>query len=488
MTENDIHDAIETFARYGVPRERIFSEVMRARYLDYVLFLDPTNVQYGISISDLYENMKRTADKLGLYEGDEDTYAKVYTLALRVEPLVFAPDVPHAAKEIHSLLLAALEKATASGATVLFAGAEGYLPFAGEIFDKLGGKRVAIAVKEKIWKERLQLLFPRGRAMLEEELAGDTEKYDYIFDFETIGAPHVQELRHLLAAHGAMDVLLPYDLLQEKSDAAEAAREALAEEKKLASFYDTEIEGAEYAFLRFEGDAVDTLTFGESGFADGVFYGVDQLALPADAFAEAKDWNYDLYAYNGSAALQMLLSGNIISMDHSIAQGFAVAPKEKMSGRCGLVKGDAVTPAGIRRDLISSENFDPETFCVVLREGDLVLAVSKDEIHTAVVPAGCTAAAGKDLLVLRPISNYTAGYLKLYLDGQVGQLFLDTMKTGAVYHLTLARLLRIPLPKADKETIERADQLCKETTAALFAAEAAWRKAKRDGVALMMSH
>ena len=88
MTANDIHDAIETFARYGVPRERIFNEVMRARYLDYVLFLNPENVQYGISIDDLYENMKRTADKLGMYEGDADTYARVYTLALRVEPLV----------------------------------------------------------------------------------------------------------------------------------------------------------------------------------------------------------------------------------------------------------------------------------------------------------------------------------------------------------------------------------------------------------------
>lgn len=76
MTANDIHDAIETFARYGVPRERIFNEVMRARYLDYVLFLNPENVQYGISIDDLYENMKRTADKLGMYEGDADTYAR----------------------------------------------------------------------------------------------------------------------------------------------------------------------------------------------------------------------------------------------------------------------------------------------------------------------------------------------------------------------------------------------------------------------------
>ena len=488
MTENDIHDAIETFARYGVPQDRIFEEVMRARYLDYVLFLDPTNVQYGISISDLYENMKRTADKLGLYEGDEDTYAKVYTLALRVEPLVFAPDVPRAAKEIHSLLLAALEKAAASGITVLFTGAEGYLPFAAEIFDKLGGKRVAIAVKHPVWKERLQLLFPRGRAMLEDELAADTEKYDYIFDFETAGISSARNLRHLLSETGAMDVLLPYDLLQEKSEDAEAARSALAAEKKLASFYDTEIEGSEYAFLRFDGKVVETLTFGESGFAGDSFYGRDQLTIPTDAFVEAADWNYDLYAYNGSQALQMLLSGNIVSMEHQIAKGFAAAAAEKVSGRHDIVTEQAVSPSGIRRDLLSSSVLKEEIETVVLHEGDLVLAISKDEIHTVVVPGGLSALAGEGVLVLRPTSTYKAGYLKLYLDGQVGRLFLDTMKTGETYHLTLSRLLRIPMPKADAEIIDQADRLCKETTEALAAAEAAWRKAKRDGVALMMSH
>ena len=124
MTANDIHDAIETFARYGVPKERIFNEVMRARYLDYVLFLNPTNVQYGISIDDLYENMKKTADKLGMYEGDADTYAKVYTLALRVEPMVFAPAVPKAPEEMHGLLAAAVKKANEAGNTILFTGAD----------------------------------------------------------------------------------------------------------------------------------------------------------------------------------------------------------------------------------------------------------------------------------------------------------------------------------------------------------------------------
>ena len=489
MTENDIHDAIETFARYGVPRERIFSEVMRARYLDYVLFLNPTNVQYGISISDLYENMKRTADKLGLYEGDEDTYAKVYTLALRVEPLVFAPDVPKAAKEIRAILLSALEKAAAGGATVLFTGAEGYLPFIGEIFEKLGGKRVAVAVKNQIWKERLQLLFPRGRAMLEEELVCDTEVYDYIFDFEQEGAPHIAALRHLLSEVGVMDVLLPYDSLQKDEEKAKEARRELANEKKLSFFYDAEIEGEEYAFLRFDGKVAEAVTFGEAGFDEDSFHGFDQLTLPSDAFVEADEWSYDIYAYNGSPALQMLLSGNVLSMEHCISEGFTAVAKEILpEGRYSEISAAAVTDSGIRLDLISSVKTDRAAEGVPIKEGDLLLAVTRDELHTAVIPDGLKAVAGEGVLVLRPISSYTAEYLKLYLDGAVGRLFLDTMKTREIYHLTCSRLLRVPMPKADRETIAKAGALCRETTQALAAAEEAWRKAKRDGVALMMEH
>ena len=247
MTANDIHDAIETFARYGVPRERIFNEVMRARYLDYVLFLNPENVQYGISIDDLYENMKRTADKLGMYEGDADTYARVYTLALRVEPLVFAPEMPTSPAKVHALLAEAVKRAEAAGNTVLFTGAEEYLPYLAGIFQDLGGKRIAVAVKDAIWKERLHYVFPRGRAMLESELAEDTEHYDYIFDFETDGIAAAADLRHRLAEKGLMDVIIPSALLTKEGDAALAARRSLAAERKLTAFYDTEIGGNEYA-------------------------------------------------------------------------------------------------------------------------------------------------------------------------------------------------------------------------------------------------
>ena len=487
MTASDIRDAIQTFAKYGVPKERIFNEVMRARYLDYVLFLNPTNVQYGISIDDLYENMKKTADKLGLYEGDADTYAKVYTLALRVEPMAFAPHVLAAGEEIHSLLQEAIKKAQKGGNTILFAGADGYLPFLDEAFKELGGKRIAVAVKEKTWKERLQLVFPRGRAMMMEVLDSDTEHYDYIFCLEEHHLAKACEMMDRLSPKGMMDLLISYDVLQEDTKEAALARKTLASSRKLAYYYDTEIHGKEYAFLRFQGEEVKTLTFGESGFADGTFFGYDQLTLPMDAFIEAEDWNYDLYAYNGAPAIQMLLSGNVVQVEHNLTQGFEEVQKVVLpKGSYEVLPKESITASGVRVDLLSTTEVEGEGKALSLQSGDLVLTVYDDKIHTSIVPSHIKVIADEGILAFRPVGKYTAEYLKLYLDGPVGHLFLDTMKAGNTYHLTAFRILRIPLPKANEECIAHVTHLCQEKTHALYEAEEAWREAKRNGVGLMM--
>ena len=211
MSAEDIHDATETFARYGVPADRIFNEVMRARYLDYVLFLNPENVQYGISIDDLYENMKKTSDRLGMYEGDEDTYVKAYTLALRVDPMVFAPDIPEGNEKLQLLLAEAVEKAKKAESTVLFCGVEGYMIYLAHIADQLPDKRLAFAVKDEIWKKRLQLVFPRCRLMLTRELSEDTQKYDYIFNLETEKLENTKEELNLLSSKGLLDTLIPVE-------------------------------------------------------------------------------------------------------------------------------------------------------------------------------------------------------------------------------------------------------------------------------------
>lgn len=157
---------------------------------------------------------------------------------------------------------------------------------------------------------------------MEEELDADTEAYNYIFNWETSSIAHAASITRRLSEKGTMDVLIPYALLLEDSEEAEDARKALSAEGKLVSYYDTDLGGKEYAFLRFAGEKSPAVSFGESGFEAGAFHGYDTLKLSSEDFAAADDWNIDIYAYNGSPALQSILAGNILDLDHSIGKVF----------------------------------------------------------------------------------------------------------------------------------------------------------------------
>lgn len=186
MTNEEIQKAKESFLRMGVAEESIFSEIMRARYLDYNLFLNPTNAEYGVTIESLYENMKLTSDKFGDYTGNEETYANVYTLAMRINPMDFATGVTKAGNDLRGLIEFVISQAKQSGKTILFAGADHYIYMLPKIFYDLNDCRIAVAVKSEVWKKNLSNLFPRGRIMLEKEIFHDEELYDYIFFLKKI--------------------------------------------------------------------------------------------------------------------------------------------------------------------------------------------------------------------------------------------------------------------------------------------------------------
>ena len=190
MTEDEILSAKENFAKWGVPENRIFSEIMRARYLDYNLFSNPTNAEYGITIGDLYKNMKMTVEKMGEFKGGEDTYVDVYTLAMRVNPMDFAEGIKNVSQEMKDLILAVIEKVKSAGQTVLFAGADSYLYMLPQVFYHLSDKRIAVSVNSLEWKKKLSYLFPRGRIMLSDEFNDDSELYDYIFNIERDDLAH----------------------------------------------------------------------------------------------------------------------------------------------------------------------------------------------------------------------------------------------------------------------------------------------------------
>lgn len=221
--------------------------------------------------------------------------------------MAFAPGAGTARQEVRALLKEAGKKAEEAGQTILFSGAENYLPVLDDLFKDLTTKRIALAMNSPEWKEKLHMVFPRGRMMMEEELDADTEAYNYIFNWETSSIAHAASITRRLSEKGTMDVLIPYALLLEDSEEAEDARKALAAEGKLVSYYDTDLGGKEYAFLRFAGEKSPAVSFGESGFEAGAFHGYDTLKLSSEDFAAADDWNIDIYAYNGSPALQSIL-------------------------------------------------------------------------------------------------------------------------------------------------------------------------------------
>lgn len=489
MTMEDIHDATETFARYGVPADRIFYEIMRARYLDYVLFLNPANQQYGISIEDLYENMKKTADRLGMYEGDADTYVRVYTLALRVDPMAFAPGIHQTGKEMESLVEEALKRAEKSGKTVLFSGVESYMVYAARIADRLPDKRLAFVVESSSWKKKLQLVFPRCRLLTSHELKEDTISYDYIFHFGHGDSSEELSLLSRLSDEGTMDWILPYPAFSISDVSMENIKKEILSEKKMEAYYDLSLGGLEYAFLRFGEKKKQSISFGNVIFAEKACRFFEMLRLPFDSFAQADEWNYDVYIYNAFPALQAILAGNILQMDHAVEQEFKIITKETIpEGQYSLLTTASITDSEIRKDEVKAFLSDGKKEGILLQEGDLAISVHKGQIHLLPVEEGNVYMAGDQVFGLRSKGKYSAWYLKLYLDGPVGHLFLNTMKAGEEYAFTLSRFLRIPLPVSDEHTIAESSRMAREAVSNLADAEENWRKAKRNAVGLMMGH
>lgn len=485
MTNQDIRDAIETFARYGVPKDRIFNEVMRARYLDYVLFLKPENKEYGVSIEDLYKNMEKTAEKLGMYEGDADTYVKAYTLALRVEPMVFAPNLPPSPKEVQAIIEEAISTAKEESKTVLFTGIDHYLPYISSIFKKLATQRVAVELQDSSWKSKIQLLFPRGRVMDEEILAHDEEKYDYIFNFETVSMAHADQLTHLLAENGKMDLLVSNEVLVKEGEEEKKAKNHFSSLQTLHTFYDVDIAGKEYAFLRFGKEQISELSFGEAAIENEKFKAYPEMKVPTSLFQEAEDWNYDVYLFNSIIPIQTILSGNVLQMEHQIGSHYYLLKKEVCEEEFLPILGKQSLEGYSIYIPIMPSNAKGK-LGIVAQKGDLVIAEVNGLVKTVVLEEPYLVT--DDILVLRSFDEYTTYYLKLFLDGPVGELFLSTMKAGNHMHLTPSRLLRIPLPKAERKEIDEITSLCIERMRALEREEKAWQEAKIKSVGLMMGH
>ena len=230
-------------------------------------------------------------------------------------------------------------------------------------------------------------------------------------------------------------------------------------------------------------------SIGNMGFAEGKCAFFEQLKMPLSAFQEADEWNYDVYAYNASPALQAILARNILQMEHTLGQEFDEVKKETIpAGRYQILEAEALTDSEILKNEERPVVWDEPREGILLREGDLALTLHKGQFHFIPVGKGEEYVAGKGVFGLRMKGWYTPWFLKLYLDGPVGRLFLETMRSGETYAFSMSRLLRVPLPVSDRQKMEDITETAAKAVSRLAEAEQNWRRVKRESVDMMMGH
>ena len=206
-------------------------------------------------------------------------------------------------------------------------------------------------------------------------------------------------------------------------------------------------------------------------------------------FISCDDWNYDLYRYNASVALQTLLGAGMLSLEHTIASEYrAVSEVVVAEEKIKFIPSEAwEEDLGLRSDLIHDEMVKESSSLKGVQKGDILLSCDEHKVHMAVVyDEGDHLFVSSSVIVLRPQSYYTGEYLKSYLEGPVGHLFMDIFNAGGYMILPLHRLLRIPLPKTDEEKVKEVTEKGKAAVELLAKAGENWRMVKRESIGLMM--
>lgn len=480
-------EKIRQFASFGVDEGNIFHEIIRARHLDAILFRDPHNRDYGMTQEELAAAAEKlTSEKFGV---PPQPYAYVYTLAMSVDPMLFADAAP-VTPAMAAVVDHAIAGARRGEGAVLFAGAAQFVKKLTDIFVALKGRRIDIAVEDLSWQEPVALIYDRGRSMAVEDLYDDTEKYDYIF-FAGDDSPRSAELwvklQGRLNGEGKLEALLPDSLMRSEKPAVREAEKMMAESCAVSSVYHV-TDGLTEKLLITSGEkeTEGSIVFGEADFDHG-FHGYDKAVLSRASFRENALWDYDVYAANSSPALQTILSAGILDPDFTVGNVFKeVRPLKGTLGTYQVVHAASVTESAVREDLVKEEILAD---AASLRGGDLLMALHDGRLTLSVVPESLEgAAAGPDVTVLRPIAEYTSEYLKAYLDGPIGNLFLGTMQAGRTCYAVPSRVLRLPLRRSSEAVIASLTEKVRKTTGELARAEEKWRQVKREAVGLMMGH
>ena len=170
-------ERVERFRALGIAESQIYTEILRAREIDQVLFQRADHREYGVTGETITAALHSfTIEKFGPYPADPEQYPEVYGMAMATPPLLFSS---YREKSYGPALTTVWEEANQSE-HVLLVHADGYLgdAVAAKTIFQRAPKIVATAADEKAAAE-LQLLYPYYAWTTLETLPEDD--FDYIF-------------------------------------------------------------------------------------------------------------------------------------------------------------------------------------------------------------------------------------------------------------------------------------------------------------------
>lgn len=405
-------ERVERFRALGIAESQIYTEILRAREIDQVLFQRADHREYGVTGETITAALHSfTIEKFGPYPADPEQYPEVYGMAMATPPLLFSS---YREKSYGPALTTVWEEANQSE-HVLLVHADGYLgdAVAAKTIFQRAPKIVATAADEKAAAE-LQLLYPYYAWTTLETLPADD--FDYIF----VGsdAATAEELQPLTQTRPAarIDAWLLFDGVRDR------------EQLPAGAWY---LYGADDEKLYWIGhpDSTQEKRYGMARFSDG-------------------RWEKEIYFPETWRAWQT-------TQEETTLQHYAdplpmqSAPTEGVALTAAL--NDGPWPLAAQKESAPREVAGP------LASGDVVIAATQDGYRVGIITAKH---AGKYLagraFVMRPRDMGKAAWLWMTLQTDRVRAQLASLLAGDFRYLTPALLGRLPLGNATADAIHTA--------------------------------
>lgn len=214
------------FRAVGIAGSRIINEIWRAHYLDQLLFSNPVNKAYGVDETIIYQAMKKTQERFGVFDGDAEAYVRVYSTAMAAPPHMFAPSVQWR----RSSSLRAWWRTWGAGKTALVWNADcvmGEWKAADDIF---GIGRVYALVDSEETARCWQAVYPEVRWITREDLGGQQFEYIHVMGEDAKAFEDFKDACRYIETNGVVTGMVSWATYQSEGAVEDTLR--LAETRK----------------------------------------------------------------------------------------------------------------------------------------------------------------------------------------------------------------------------------------------------------------